>query len=571
MRCSEGEGAVLDLARDIVLGRKAAVRCHETTDLAGVDGAPVSRNGQRDGRRAGVGGAARRLGRDVVRDDLAVGRAGDGGGGVLLGHGHARKAGGGDGDARARILDGRALRGQGRAKGRDRGGGLAHDISVGVRTGRVAPDAEHRTGRIVDRAVLSTRCLEAGILEPAGLGGTALPTGIAKDPIIIAVGVDQLEALRLQIRSGHGRIAGPAGGPIADDDVRIEGAAGGDVVEVDAVVERHRPHASILDHLGDITDIGDVEAVLASALKVAEPHGARGVLIVGILIRTHIEVLAALAGEIGDVLLEEGLRERDGGGVGHVDGPGRVVIGTIRTSQAGRRRQDRIHMPRRVDAGDDAQALGRGIGDDGVHLALRQLIGREVVIPFVARVDGGRNCAAFIGRPIDRQGHVIQQEAQTVVADCQLDVVEASGGGVVDDLLDALDAEILPAAVEEDDLHEVVLGAARVVLLRRKRRPRQQAEHHHQRQEQRKHFFLLRTHTHFLLASLVSFFPSWGRGVRCRGRRTVRPQPSFDMRLYYNREMSRCQCIWPKKPWPPTLFSDFAKKWPSLRKSPPAD
>ena len=149
-------------------------------------------------------------------------------------------------------------------------------------------------------------------------------------------------------------------------------------------------------------------------------------------------------------------------------------------------------MTRRIDARNHAHALGSGIGNDLVHLGLRQLVDIEVIIFFVARVDSLGHRVAAVRRPVHRQGHVVEQEAQAVVAHRQLDIVKSSRRRVVDDLLDVVDAVILTATVEEHDIILISVrgrsSRARLAVTRREGRDGQQAHHHDHRENQRQHF-----------------------------------------------------------------------------------
>ena len=212
-----------------------------------------------------------------------------------------------------------------------------------------------------------------------------------------------------------------------------------------------------------MVDISDVIAVFSGSLEVAEAHAAASIDVVRVLVRAHVKELAALTGKVGDVLLEQRLRERHGGGIGDVNGAGRAVVGAVLTRQARGCVQNGVHVTRRVDAGNHAHALGCGIVNDGVHLALRQLVNKEIVVYLVACVNRIGDLLAGVGRAVYGQFHVVQQETQAVIADCKLDIIEASRRGVVDELLDAVNRIILSAAVKEHDA--VVVAIDRRVTL----------------------------------------------------------------------------------------------------------
>src|SRR5699024_3130247 len=244
------------------------------------------------------------------------------------------------------------------AKGGDDVSHFFCHAGIGLSLGHVAPDAEHGAHGVLDGAAH-----EAVDVKLAGLVGGALVA--AHDPIPVAVGVHQLVALLSQ-EGGLGHvIAPPTGGPIADDDVLVEGALIGGVVVVDAVVEGHGSHAGLLDHGGHLIDVLNKVVVLAIGYQLGEAHAAG---IVGVLVHTHVEEGAALAGEVGDVLLEERLGEAGSGLVGDVNGALRGAIGAVHTSEGLGSVQNRVHVAGGVDQRHDLHALSGGVGQDLVHL-----------------------------------------------------------------------------------------------------------------------------------------------------------------------------------------------------------
>ena len=432
--------------------------------------------------------AARRGGGNVIRHHLALGRRVNGGrvsrrysqirqarsrnGHIVLGHSLRLD--------RLYLLD---LR-QRLAKGRDGVRSLADHAGFRLGTGIVRPDAEHGANGVADHAAR-----EGSLIKSTGLSSIALRISLAQHPIIIAIGINQLEALAGKLGCRHGRITRPAARPVADNDIRVKRATGSVVIEVNAIIERHRCHLGIFNHLCNIIDILHIIAVLARRLQVAEAHGTAGILIIGILVRAHVEKLAALPREVIDVLLQQRLRKRHSRVVGHINRTDRAVIGTGLPCQFLSRIQDRIHVARCVDARNHAHALGSGIGNDRVHLGLRQLVDIEVIIFFVARVDSLGHRVAAVRHSVHRQGHVVEQKAQAVVAECQLELVIAVRAHLVEQCDDPVLAEILTAAVEVQDLIIIrVVRRARLAVTRREGRDRQQAHCHDHRQNQRQHF-----------------------------------------------------------------------------------
>ena len=115
-------------------------------------------------------------------------------------------------------------------------------------------------------------------------------------------------------------------------------------------------------------------------------------------------------------------------------------------------------MPRGVDKGDDADASLRRIGDDAVHLSLGQRIPIWVIIVrLVARLDTGLHRVAR-ERTVSTvnavaEAHIVQQEAQAVVADRQFQVVIIVILKRINDILDLAHGEILSAAIQMENLH----------------------------------------------------------------------------------------------------------------------
>ena len=504
MRSREGQEAVLDIIVLAVVD--TAVFIHDT----GSDRAAGPVAVQRDLDRCRAGIAA------VFRCQFDVPSTGD-----LLAiqfralidrsHSDARQAGSRDRNTgrfvrnRLVIIDFR----QRRAEGRNGIRRLADHGSFRLRAGVVRPDAEHRARRIVDRAAREGLDIEVLCLRCA-----ALCISLAEHPVVGAVCVDHLEALACKIRCRHRSIAVPAIRPIADHDIGIERAAGSIVCKIDAIIERHRGHAGILDQRGNRIDILHIIAVLAGVLQLAKAHRTAVVLVVRILVRAHVEILAALTCKVRNILLQQFLRKGNGRVVRNINRANRTIVGAVRPRQARSGREDRIHMARRIEHRDDAHALFLGIGKDGVHLGLGQLVDSEVIIGLVARVDRRLHGITLVGRAVHGQAHIVQQEAHTVVADAQHDIAEACRGSIVDDLLDAVHGKILSAAVEHDDgkliirLYSVIrLRLSRLHSLGRllcgrflsRRRENDERCEHRRDQQQREERFAQFSHQYFLL------------------------------------------------------------------------
>ena len=76
-------------------------------------------------------------------------------------------------------------------------------------------------------------------------------------------------------------------------------------------------------------------------------------------------------------------------------------------------------MSRGIKHRDDLNARFIGIGNDGVHIALGQHTGSCTgkAVAAVAALDSRLNSITLVLRPVHRDGHIIQQEAQAVVAE----------------------------------------------------------------------------------------------------------------------------------------------------------
>ena len=210
------QGIVLTLAA-IIGGSNSRIARHDRRDMHGlrIEGLLcIERN--RAGRFIGV--------RAGQRDYLAVPAPVDllvGGKGHLFAHrngvGGAAGAGlaGGDRDARVRL--GGRQHGQRAAECLDGISGAVDNASLRPIAGVVAPDAEHGTGGIAD---LTAR--ECGLVKATCLFGRALRISLAEHPVVVPVGVDQLEALAGKRCGRHRAIARPAVRPIADNDIGVK-------------------------------------------------------------------------------------------------------------------------------------------------------------------------------------------------------------------------------------------------------------------------------------------------------------------------------------------------------------
>ena len=74
-------------------------------------------------------------------------------------------------------------------------------------------------------------------------------------------------------------------------------------------------------------------------------------------------------------------------------------------------------------------------------------------------MNGTGNSIAGVGRAVHGQFHVVQKKTKAVIANGKLNIVESSTGGIVNDLLDAVDRIVFSAAVQEHDVIEIIIIA----------------------------------------------------------------------------------------------------------------
>ena len=109
-------------------------------------------------------------------------------------------------------------------------------------------------------------------------------------------------------------------------------------------------------------------------------------------------------------------------------------------------------------------------GDDLVHFRLGQVARiAAAVLRFVASFDLGNDRLMRISRAVGGEGHIIQQEAQTVVAESKLELVIAIVLHLIEQGDNPALAEVLSAAVQMYNLIERVVGRIghRILFLRR--------------------------------------------------------------------------------------------------------
>ena len=378
-------------------------------------------------------------------------------------------------------------------------------------TGIVAPDAERCTGRIRNRAAHEGSVAEVRRIVIAAVEFVAL----AKDIVEVAVRIDHLMAACSKLRSSLRLVAAPAGRPEGNNDIRAKSPGRGIAVKIETVVECNRLHFGCLDERRDRIDIGNKLVVISIFHKLAKAHRAGGINVIRIFISADAEVRAALRREVFHILRQERLRECNCILISQINRRNGAVIGAARARQASRRRQDCVHMTRIVDQRNDRDALRGCIGNDGIHLGLRQfvLLGRialPVVVSHIARVDRRSDIFAGIGLIAHSQAHIVQQEAHAVVADGKLQMGITRRRDLIDQGEDPILRKILASAVEVEDLHERRIRRLRLSRLHSlgrllcgrflsRRRENDERCEHRRDQQQREERFAQFSHQYFLL------------------------------------------------------------------------
>ena len=111
---------------------------------------------------------------------------------------------------------------------------------------------------------------------------------------------------------------------------------------------------------------------------------------------------------------------------------------------------------RQVQKGHDLDAKAISLGDDLGHFSLGQIaFVTAAVLRLVTGFDLGHDGLMTVSRAVRGEGHVIQQEAETVIAERKLKLVIASGLHFVQQRDDPILGEILSAAVEMKDFAKV--------------------------------------------------------------------------------------------------------------------
>ena len=118
-------------------------------------------------------------------------------------------------------------------------------------------------------------------------------------------------------------------------------------------------------------------------------------------------------------------------------------------------------MTRQVQQGHNLNAQLIRLGNDGIHLVLGQIaLITAAVLCHVARLDLRYNSIVVIGCAVGSEGHIIQQEAQAIVAEGQLELVIAIVLHLIEQRNDPFLAEILSAAVQ---MYNLVLNVSRSI------------------------------------------------------------------------------------------------------------
>ena len=345
-------------------------------------------------------------------------------------------------------------------------------VGLVVGVGLIAPNAVHGAGKIGQchgRAVgnLGNR----GVVDTVvGIVITVAFAGSADNIIPVVVGVENFVSLGNQVCRGCYIVSAPGRNPVCNDNVRIKGGVIV-LVEVNAVVESDGLHAGIFDDSSYIINVFDIIIVPAVALHIAEAHGTAGVDIGGILVSANVEVLRASGSKVIHILLHQSLCECNGGGIGQRNGGGGSLGGSGAPPTAadfcavsGRGNthifssvQNGAHVSGRIDQRDDADSLGSCIAYDGVHLALRPFTGMGKAD--VTGLNAGGNLITGIGGGAYGDGHIVQKQTQTAVADCQLHVCIAGCCQGIDDFLDLADSKVLTAYIQMEYTDKIFMGS----------------------------------------------------------------------------------------------------------------
>ena len=289
------------------------------------------------------------------------------------------------------------------------------------------------------------------LVTPLALGPDIIQV-IAQHIVPRIIVVENLEASIVQF--GHGCIV-CALRPIADHNILVKRNGGCLSGIKKTIIIGQRGHFGILDHLGNFIDI----LCEGCVLRIAQAAEA-------ILVRCKVIILAALGRKIRDVLLLECLDKlnlRIGGqahlGIGSLSANAQLIHGA----------DQRIHVARRIEHGDDGNVFALGIGNNGVHVSLGQHRAGSILtvtVRGVAISDSIFHIIAAICLVVGLHRHIVQQEPETVVAEGQLQVREVIFCQLIDDALDLTDGEILSAAVQVENAQELAVLGRGLVLAR---------------------------------------------------------------------------------------------------------
>ena len=425
-----GEGNLVICHRNLGQRYGLAIRDDISTDPVLV-GSPLRRNRQGDSSLAAIGLTIHRgshvIGDEfhtLVKNGLGILRLGDSQRQILAGLQIHRYA-----DLQLRI---RCRLGFGRFDRVGAGGCRGHfgeeglvacllsqrldvrfDIGhVHVRTGIVAPDGVHAA--IVCLIVAVRHIALAVLARHIALGPLrAIPAGgfVANHIVPLVVRIDNAEVLRCKRRRRS--ILVGAGIPIADNDIRIKILGRGLILIIEAIVKCHDSKAIALHHSGQAIDKGGVCRVLLRG------HRSKAA-----LVRRNVKVLAgAVLCKVRHILLHQCLYEGKACRVRGINCP--VHAGAARSRRSVNNIQaqclhptnHRLKVTRCIEHGDDPNLFLPGIVDQLLHLGLGQLIGPGIIKFLVALLNGAGDLVTGIRRAIHFHGHVVQQEAQAIVAE----------------------------------------------------------------------------------------------------------------------------------------------------------
>ena len=420
------------------------------------------------------------------------------------------------------------------------GADVAGNLSLGLCSGIVRPDTEHGAGRVGNRTAhersIGKACCLSMITVSMVCGGSGRKGIIhTQNIVIIAMGVDHGMTLCCHILSRQRVIVAPAGSPEGDHNIGIKGVRGL-TLEVDTVIESHGLHTGCLNHGVQLVDIVHKQLVLTTAHQMAKTHCTAAVLIICILVSTDVEHLAALGCEVIHILLQQGLHKGNRRAVLQVNGACRTVVAG-RHAQIGHGCDEGIHMAGVIQKRDNLNARCLCMGNDFIHLGLGQLVDRGgiallIIVCLVAVLDRRGHFRIRIAA----HRHIIQQEAQAIVAEGQLQMGKTCCLHFCDQCLDPINGKVFAAVIQVQDAVIHTGGCS----LRGDRCHQYHGQHHHQGQQHGADAFCHFFHFHTILRFFCSYRTSF---LSCQQRCFFHIFPAANYRDYNIRQVKVNGCM----------------------------